>query len=92
MPNTKSAIKALRQNRRRRTRNLVQQRSFKNVIRKIRKAGSAKQTEEVKKLLPLACKKLDKAAKNNVIAKNKASRLKSRLSKLTRTEDLKREA
>jgi len=82
MPNTKSAKKALRQNQRRRARNLVQQRNVKDVVRKVRKAGAAKQLEEVKKLLPLLYKKLDKAAKTKVIEKNKASRLKSRLTKL----------
>lgn len=83
MPNTKSAIKALRQNQRRRAVNLVKKRELKDIIRKTRKAAAAHQLEEARKLLPLAFKKLDKAAKTNFIKKNKASRLKSRLTKLT---------
>lgn len=82
MPNIKSAKKALRQNKRRRTRNLAQQKVLKETIGKVKKAAAAKQVEEFNKLLPLLYKKLDKAAKNNLIHKNKASRLKSRLARL----------
>lgn len=82
MPNIKSAKKALRQNKRRRARNLAQQRVLKEVIRKVKKTAANKQIDEFNKLLPLLYKKLDKAAKNNLIHKNKASRLKSRLVKL----------
>lgn len=73
MPNTKSAIKALRQNKKRAERNLAKKKALKNIIRKIRKTKD-------KSLLPLVYKRLDKAAKANLIKKNKASRLKSRLS------------
>ena len=38
--------------------------------------------EDAAKALPLVFKSLDKAAKSKVIEKNKASRLKSRLSQL----------
>ena len=73
MPNTKSAIKALRQSKKRAVRNLAKKKALKNIIRKIRKTKD-------KTLLPLVYKRLDKAAKANLIKKNKASRLKSRLS------------
>ena len=72
MPNTKSAIKALRQNKKRAERNSAQKKGLKDIIRKIRKSKD-------KNLLPLVYKRLDKAAKANLIKKNKASRLKSRL-------------
>lgn len=43
---------------------------------------SQKKTAEAKKLLPQLFKVLDKAAKENAVKKNNASRRKSRLSKL----------
>jgi small subunit ribosomal protein S20 len=82
MPITSSAKKALRQNKTRRADNIAKKEAYKKVVVKYRKLVAAKATEEAKKLIPSVFKALDKAAKTNVIAKNKASRLKSRLSKL----------
>jgi len=81
MPITKSAKKALRQNKKRRLRNLKTTKKFKEAIRQYKKAIEAKNLEEAKRLLPLIYKNLDKAAKINIIKRNKASRLKSRFSK-----------
>jgi small subunit ribosomal protein S20 len=82
MPITSSAKKALRQNKTRHARNLVRKENYKRVIVKYRKLVTAKSMDEAAKLLPLVFKALDKAAKTKVIEKNKASRLKSRLSQL----------
>jgi small subunit ribosomal protein S20 len=82
MPITSSAKKALRQNKTRHARNVLKKETYKKTVVKYRKLISAKSFEEAKKILPLVFKSLDKAAKANVIAKNKASRLKSRLSHL----------
>ena len=82
MPITKSAKKALRQNKKRRDRNLVYKKKMKDLIKKIRSLANDKKIEEAKKLLPQVYKILDKAAKTNVIKKNTASRKKSRLTKL----------
>lgn len=82
MPVTASAKKALRQNIRRRARNLQKKEAYKKAVKNFRKLAAEKKTEEAKKLLPAVYKALDKAAKTNVIAKNKASRLKSRLARL----------
>jgi len=82
MPITQSAKKALRQSVRRRARNIIKKEAFKDAIRQIKKLAGEKQTGEAKKLLPALYKALDKAAKTNAIKKNKASRLKSRLTKL----------
>jgi len=82
MPIKKSAKKALRQSKRRATRNLKRKKAMKDVIKKIKKLLAAKKTEEAKKLIPLAYKAIDKAAKTGVIKKNAASRQKSRLMKL----------
>lgn len=82
MPITSSAKKALRQNKTRHARNVVQKENYKKLVVKYRKLAAAKSVEEAGKLLPLVFKSLDKAAKTNVIPRNKASRLKSRLSQL----------
>lgn len=85
MPNTKSAIKALRQSVKRRARNLASKKAYKEVVKDFRNeftAGSKIAGKEATKMLAMVQKKLDKAAKSGVIKKNKASRLKSRAAKL----------
>lgn len=83
MPITSSAKKALRQNRTRRTRNIVKKDAYKKAVTSYRKLVAAKKLEEAQKLLPSVFKALDKAAKTKVIEKNKANRLKSRLAQLS---------
>lgn len=82
MPITSSAKKALRQNIRRKKRNLVYKKKMKSLIKEIRTLALEKKTEEAKKLLPEVYKILDKSAKENIIKKNTASRKKSRLTRL----------
>ena len=82
MPNTKSAEKALRQSQKRRVRNLSKANAYKNAVKQFKKFIAAGNIDEAKKLLLRVYKKLDKAAKAGVIKKNKASRLKSRTTKL----------
>jgi len=82
MPITKSAKKALRQNIRRRAKNLVYKKKIKDLIKEARILVSEKKLEEAKKLLPQVYKILDKSAKVGVIKKNTASRKKSRITKL----------
>jgi len=81
MPNTKSARKALRQTGRRRVRNLKRQRTVKDVVRDFKKLVDTGKLDEAKALLPKVYKALDKVAKTGYIKKNKANRLKSRLTK-----------
>lgn len=81
MPITKSAKKAIRQNKKRRQRNLRRLNAMKDIIKKARKLATENK-EEATKLLPQAYKLIDKAAKTGVIKKNTASRKKSRLMKL----------
>ncbi|OGN26435.1 MAG: 30S ribosomal protein S20, partial [Candidatus Yanofskybacteria bacterium RIFCSPLOWO2_01_FULL_45_72] len=78
----KSAEKALRQSKKRRTKNLQKKEVFKTVVKEFKKLVVAGKFDDAKKILPLVYKKLDKAAKSGVIKKNKASRLKSRATKL----------
>ena len=82
MPITKSAKKALRQSERRRAINLRKKEAYKSVVGSIKRLAGAGKNKEAEKLLPELYKALDKAAKTNVIKKNKSSRLKSRLSRL----------
>lgn len=72
----------MRQSVRRRTRNLIKKEAYKRAVRDIRKAVVAGKLDKAKKMLPKLYQALDKAAKTNVIKKNKAGRLKSRLSRL----------
>ncbi len=81
MPNTKSAKKALRQNIRRRERNLLRKAKMKATIKNYKKLLKEKKVEEAKTYLNQVYKTLDKLAKVNFIKKNKASRLKSKLAK-----------
>ena len=78
MPITKSAKKALRQNEKRKVRNLRKKRNLKDLFKKINRQGSS----DAKKLLPEYSKALDKAAKTGLIKKNTASRKKSRIMKM----------
>lgn len=82
MPITQSAKKALRQSIRRRERNLRKMEAYRRAVKDYKKLIAAKKFDEAKAALAKVYKTLDKAAKTNVIAKNKAGRLKSRLAKL----------
>ena len=82
MPITKSAKKALRQSKKRRTKNLRQLRAMRDIIKNIQKFILENKKEEALKLLPKTYKLIDKAAKTGLIKKNNADRKKSRLTKL----------
>jgi len=81
MPNTKAAKKALRQNERKKVHNLRKKRGLLSAIKDYKKTIEAGQNAEAAAKLPNVYKKLDKAAKTGLIKPNKASRLKSRLTK-----------
>jgi len=80
MPVTKSAKKALRQSRKRALINRRIKEAAKMAIRVFRKNPTS---ENLKKVYSV----VDKAAKRNVFHKNKATRLKSRLSRLLKKEE-----
>jgi small subunit ribosomal protein S20 len=81
MPITKSAKKALRQSEKRRSINKKNNKIVKAEIKKLQKLIDSNKINEAKEQLKIVYKKLDKAAKTNLIKDNKASRLKSRLTK-----------
>ena len=82
MPIKASAKKAQRQSVKRAAENKAKKDAFKKAVKEVKKLVVAKKLDEAKKLLLEAQQKLDKAAKTNVISKNTASRLKSRLAHL----------
>lgn len=79
MPIIRSAIKKVRKDKKRTIRNLRRKNSLKELIKKVRREADPKN-------LQAAFSALDKAAKVSLIHPNKASRLKSRLSKLLSNE------
>ena len=84
MPITHSAKKALRQNIKARTINAKKKRTLHDLIKEIRDLSKQGKKEEVAKLFPKLMQTADKMAKTRVIAKNKASRLKSEINRLVK--------
>lgn len=80
---TNAAKKALRQNDRRKKNNLRYKNTLKSIDKEIKKLIVANKLDEAKKLYPKLYKAADKATKAGVIKKNKASRIKSRRTKLS---------
>ena len=87
MPITKSAKKALATDKRRKAENDLTRAKIKSAL-KGAKIGIRDGAENIDELISKAYKELDTAAKKNVIHKNKAARLKSRLIKKARVEEV----
>ncbi len=85
MPITKSAFKRMRQDKKRRLRNLKVKSELKSLSKKLNLSLGAKRLDEAKALGAKLIAKLDKARSKGIIHKNTASRKKSRiLSKLAK--------
>ncbi len=84
MPNNRNAAKAMRQANKRRLRNRTARTSLRTVIRKVQEATQAGDGTAVDAAFKSAVKKLDQAAAKKFIHRNKAARLKSRLSALAK--------
>lgn len=82
MANHKSAIKRIRANNAKRLENRYYAKTTRNAVKKLRTTTDKK---EASALLPKVVAMLDKLAKKNVIHKNKASNLKSKLAKRVNT-------
>lgn len=76
MANHKSSVKRIRQEKKRSLHNRYYAKTMRNAVRKLR---AITDKEEALKLYPSVQKMLDKLAKTNIIHKNKASNLKSKL-------------
>jgi len=78
MANHKSALKRIRSNEAKRLRNKYQHKTTRNAVRNLRSLEDKKEAEgELVKVVSM----LDKLAKTNIIHKNKAANLKSKLTK-----------
>lgn len=78
MANHKSSLKRIRQTATRTLRNKYQHKTTRNAIRNLRNATDK---TEAAKMLSEVSSMLDKLSKRNVIHKNKAANLKSKLTK-----------
>ena len=78
MANHKSAIKRIRANEKKRLRNRYQHKTTRTMVRKLRETEEKTVASELYKTVSSM---LDRLAKRNVIHKNKASNLKSKLAK-----------
>ena len=79
MPTTTAAGKAHRQNVKARARNKVVKDNLKKLQVRLRKALTAKKTDEVAAIIKEFSRALDKAAQKKVVPRNTAARKKSRL-------------
>lgn len=82
MPQRKSGIKDLRKTRKRRLHNLDIKTDLRKTIKRFLVSVKDKKTDEAQDQLKSVYKKLDKAAKRNIIHKNTSSRRKSRFAKM----------
>ena len=76
MANHKSSLKRIRQEEKRRLHNRYYGKTMRNAVRKLR---ATTEKAEASSMLPKVVKMLDKLAKTNLIHKNKANNLKSKL-------------
>lgn len=81
MPLIKSAIKRVRVSERKRTKNLIVSKKYKELVKEFELLCSQGKIEEATKLFPTVQKALDVAAKKNLMHKNTVARRKSVLSK-----------
>lgn len=79
MPNIKANKKSVRQTKVRTARNRIRRDAIRSARKRVNEAVAKGDLDQAKKELSLFFKAADKAAKRNVIHKNKASRIKSRL-------------
>jgi small subunit ribosomal protein S20 len=78
MPNNKQAAKRLRQSEDRRDRNKADKSAMRTAVRTVLEADSQ---DAAAAALPTAIKRIDKAAKKNILHDNAAARMKSRITK-----------
>ena len=81
MPNIKASVKSIKQDAKRRARNILAKTNIKKAQKKVLEAIANNDAAEAKNLLALADKAIDKAAANNTIHRNAAARKKSKLAK-----------
>ncbi len=82
MPNIKSAKKRMRSNAKKTDVNAVVSTSMKTAVKKFEKVVALGNKEEASNNLNVALQRVDKAMAAGLVHKNKAARLKSRLTKM----------
>ena len=82
MPNIKSAKKRMRSNAKKTDVNTLVTSSMRTAIKKFEKEVKAGNKEEASNNLNIALQRVDKAKSSGLVHKNKAARLKSRLTKM----------
>lgn len=82
MPNIKSAKKRMRSNAKKAEVNTLVSSSMKTAIKKFEKEVKAANKEAASNNLNIALQRIDKAVTSGLVHKNKAARLKSRLTKM----------
>ena len=85
MPNIKSAKKRMRSNVKKAQVNTLIISSMRTAVKNVEKAVKAGNKEEATNCLNIAIQRVDKAMSSGKIHKNKAARLKSRLTKMINT-------
>ncbi len=78
MANHKSALKRIRSSEAKRLRNKFQHKTARNAIKNLR---ASEKKEDAEKELPKVVAMIDKLSKKNIIHKNKAANLKSKLTR-----------
>lgn len=86
MPNIESTKKALRQTKKHTARNKNYKNRIKQLTREMDSFVKEGKKDEAAKLLPVFYKAVDKAAKQNILHQNTASRKKARASRITATQ------
>ena len=81
MPNIRSAKKRVRSNARKRDVNTLVSSSMRTAIKNVEKTVVAGNKDEAANKLNIALQRVDKACTSGLVHKNKAARLKSRLTK-----------
>ena len=79
MANTYSALKRVRQTERRTDMNQKNKSQLRHAIRALRRAISAKESQNAAQLLPKTFSLIDRSVKKGIIKKNTAARYKSRM-------------
>ena len=85
MANTKSAIKNVRKNRRRREINKTRKGALRTQIKKLRTLVKAKDAEAAAKELTRTVSVIDRSIRKGILHRNTAARYKSRLSRSIRS-------
>lgn len=84
MANTSSAIKRIRQTKRRNERNQQNASRLKTQVRKLKRALQGNDADSAKELLRPTISVVDRSVQKGVLKKNTASRIKSRLTRRVR--------